>query len=341
MSRSPKQPILSQEKLKTPEKYLRFATPEKVAMYRAEKLKCNTLLEIGSAIGGQTIAFSKFCRKIIAVEISREHSEILKKNLEILNIKNVDILTGDALSEKTISAVKKQNPEIIFCDTSRKEQGKRTLKELTPNIFELLEKYSKVTDKIAVEIPPFTNKEELNELRKKYDFEEEYLSLNKQLNRLTLYFNELKKSEKTAITLPSKEKIESQKNLKIETAESLGNFEYLYTIDAAIITAGLENELANNFNSQIINLNKPCLISDKTLKSSFITGYKILKISEDKPEEILKCLKILNAGKVVLRYNIEPKEYWKIRSSYENQLSGKKEVHLFKSKKEDLICEKI
>ena len=77
MSRSPKQPILYQDKLKIPEKSLRFATPAVVASYRAEKLKCEKLVEIGAGIGGQTFAFAKTCKKILAFESNKENAGIL------------------------------------------------------------------------------------------------------------------------------------------------------------------------------------------------------------------------------------------------------------------------
>jgi len=65
MARAPKQEILYQEKL-IAGKYLRFATPADVAKYRAERLYCNIIAEIGAGIGGQTIAFAEKCRKVIA-----------------------------------------------------------------------------------------------------------------------------------------------------------------------------------------------------------------------------------------------------------------------------------
>jgi hypothetical protein len=53
-------------------------------------------------------------------------------------------------------------------------------------------------------------------------------------------------------------------------------------------------------------------------------------------------MKSMGIGKVTLRYNLEPNEYWKVRNSYEKRLTGKKEINLFinQQKREAILCEK-
>lgn len=337
MTRSQKQPILYQDKLKVPEKFLRFATPEVVADYRAEKLKCEKLVEIGAGIGGQTIAFSKFCKKVLAIEIDKSKANILIQNLKKLKINNVEVLIADGLSKIAIDKITKFQPEIIFCDTERPEKAERTLEAIKPSIKKLLEIFSKITSKIAIEIPPYTNTEKLKE-----NFEKEFISLNKQLNRLTLYFNELKESEISAISLPSKEKIISSSKT-IKKINSVKNYKYLYVLDSTIIVANLLGELSDKFDSAILELNKPVMLSKEKKKSNFLEGYEIISICKNNQEEILENLKKINSKKVELRYNIEPKDYWKVRNFYENQLNGNKEISLFinESKDEAILCEKL
>jgi hypothetical protein len=356
MSRSQKQPILYQDKLNVPEKYLRFATPAVVADYRADKLKCKKLVEIGAGIGGQTLAFSKICKEVLAIESNKESAKILIQNLKKLKIENVEVIVVDALSKKAIEEIKKFQPDIIFCDTERPEKGERTIEKIKPPIKKLLENFSEITSKIAIEIPPFTDTENL-----KYNFEKEFISVNQQLNRLTLYFNELKKSDVSAISLPSKEKISGDSSNKKQLSRGgasdfaelrtgikkrgreLGGNDYLYVIDPTIIVAGLISELSGKFDSKILELNKPVLLSDKKINSNFLTGYKILAICKNEQKDILQNLKKIDAGKIVLRYNILPQDYWKIRNSYEKELNGKREISLFIDDKnnEAILCEKI
>jgi hypothetical protein len=341
MSRAPKQPLIFQERLKIPKEFLKFATPRDIANYRADKLKCNVLVELGAGIGGQTIAFSRKCKKVIAVELNKARAKILSDNIKKLHIKNVEVINGDALNKGVIQKIAKESPEIIFFDTERPEESERTLSQIIPPLDKILESYLKLTPKIAIEIPPFTKG--LEKLKENYNFESEFLSLNGQLNRLTLYFNELKHFEKSAIALPSREIIiDAKEEIKLQKVSSARNFKYLYFIDPTIIVADLLNEFADKFNLQILDLNKPVFVSNEEKKSYFITCYKIIKICETKKEKILQELKKVGAKKVILRYTINPKDYWKIRNFYEKELTGRKEINLFvnENQNEAILCEK-
>jgi len=340
MSRAPKQPIIYQEKLNLSPEIIRFATPKEPAIYRAEKLKCNSLVEIGAGIGGQTLAFAKTCKKVLAIEINKKDAEILKENLEKLKIKNVELIVGDALSKEVITKVEKFKPEIIFCDTARKPEGERLIKDIEPDIKKLLKEYSKITKKIAIEIPPFTK--DIDSLKE--EFEKEFISLDKKLNRLTLYFNELKEVETSVISLPKKEKITSEKiETKVNEANSILNFSYLYEIDPALTLAKLENELASSFELEKIKIeNKEYFLSKKPYSSEFLSKYKILAVCENKFEEIIKNLNLLKSKKVILKFNISPENYWKERKKYEEKLlTGELETYLFTNKNQAIIAKKV
>jgi len=338
MPRLEKQPILYQNKLDIPEKYLRFATPEEVAVYRAEKIKCGNITEIGAGIGGQTLAFSKTCKQVLAIESDKKKAGILIQNLKKLNINNVKVLVADALSKKAIEEIKEFQPDIIFCDTERPESGERKISSIKPPIKEILKVFSEIK-KIAVEIPPFTDTNELKEKPEK-----EFLSLNSQLNRLTLYFNELKNADVSVVSLPSREKLESKiPRPKIKKISSIKEFEYLSAVNPAVVIANLVSELAEKFNASVLELNKPVLLSNKPARTDFLTGYKIKTICKNEQKEIKEKLGGLGAGKVILRYNIDPKDYWKIRNFYEKELKGNTEITLFinEEKSEAILCERI
>ena len=340
--RAPKEEILNQDKLLIPPEYLRFATPASVALYRAERLKCNTIAEIGCGIGGQTFAFAETCKKVIAVEIHPGLYETAKNNIEALGIKNVELILGDGLSDDIVKKIKKEKPDIVFCDTERKLEGERTIDDLRPDLRELMEKYS-FCDKIAIEVPPYTNDlDRLKGKREHESFEQEFISLNGKLNRLTLYFNKLKQTEKSAVSLPSKTRIEKNETKKVEFTDSAIGFKHLYTIDPSITMAGIINDLAAHLKRvKLMELNKKSyFLSKEKIESDFLVGYKILDVCENKFETILESLKKADAKSVVLRYTINPLEYWKERKKYESQLIGKKKVHLF-ANNEAILCESL
>src|SRR3989344_5528681 len=168
---------------------IRWATHEQVAECRAQQLKCKTIVDIGCGIGFQSFAFAKTCKKVYAIEIDKEKIKLAEKNAVILGWKNIEFIPGDALSDKIISQL--HDVDIVFCDPERSpEERKRNVATIKPSIPELLKKYGALTENIAIEFPP-----QIIEIP--FDCEREYLSIDGALNRLTLYFGDLKKCERS------------------------------------------------------------------------------------------------------------------------------------------------
>lgn len=77
-------------------------------------------------------------------------------------------------------------------------EKQRSLEKLEPSITEILRLYSGITKEFAFHAPPQMPPSRIN-----LDCECEYMSLNGQLNRLTLYFGSLKRCHRSAVVLPS------------------------------------------------------------------------------------------------------------------------------------------
>src|SRR3989338_1319398 len=157
------------------EEDLRFATPEVVAEYRAERLQCKTLVDIGCSIGLQTFAFARHCNKVIAIEIDERKIAYAKQNAKKLDIKNIEFIHGDALEPKIIQQI--HEAEIVFSDTERlPEEKSRSLDRVNPNIGEVLRKYGHLTEDFCFEIPASIGFVDISG-------EKEYLDIDKKLNR--------------------------------------------------------------------------------------------------------------------------------------------------------------
>lgn len=299
----------------------RFGTPEIVANYRAKRLKCNTIVEIGAGVGFQTLSFAKECKQVYAIEIDEKKAERLKKNLFIFNIKNVKVINEDALNEKIIQKLPKI--DVVFVDTERPATEKeRKIEKIKPNIDKILNKYGKLTKKICIEVPPQLRKINL-------DCEKEYVSIDNELNRLNLYFGNLKKRGTNVILLPEEKRLKNS-NKKISEINKIKH-KYIYEINPAVVRAKLEKE----FGEKVYRYKKKVyLVSNKKIDSDFLTGYEILKISKD----LKKDLKELECGKIILK-NIEPKKYWKTRNDLEKDLNGYRICYLF-NLDEKIIAEK-
>ncbi len=320
------------EKLHYRAEDLRWATHELAAEYRAQRLKCKTIVDIGCGIGFQSFAFAKTCKKVYAIEIDAEKIKLAKKNAEILGWKNIEFIYGDALSEKVLKQLK--DVDIVFCDPERSpEERKRNVATIKPSIPELLRKYGALTENIAIEFPP-----QITEIP--FDCEREYLSIDGALNRLTLYFGELKKCGRSAVVLPSKEKLCSAEEATLKETEMIG--EYLYEADPAVVKAGLLAELSEKTGLALYEEAKAAFFtSDKKVKSPFFKNtFKVVDMCAQEEHEIIAALQKHDAGKVILRMPVDPSEYWKIRKKFEVKLTGDKTYALLYLGNEAVIVEK-
>ncbi len=317
---------------------MQLATPEIVAKYIAKRLKTGVIADLGCGIGGQVIFFAKECKKVYAVERNPEKLEYAKKNCELYDVKNVEFILGDALSESTKQEIK--DAEIIFSDPARPlSEKERTLENLEPSITEILKLYSDATTELAFHAPPQIPPERID-----LDCEREYLSLNGQLNRLTLYFGALKQCERSAVVLPVGSRLSSSDAPAIKTG-SLGA--YVYEPEPSVIKAGLFNELAQTISVDGILFYKgderrTLLTSSELIVSPFFKDtYRFLRKTDWDIHGLKKLLKAEKSGKVVLRFDIEPEKYWDVRKKLEEGLTGSRTLHLFGFGDDILLCEKI
>ncbi len=320
----------------------RFATPESAAMYRAERLACNTIIDLCSGLGFQSFAFAQTCKKVIAVEKDPNLVAKARRFAQQLGIKNITFYCGDALSLEITAKMPKA--DIMFCDPERYAQEEhRTLATIKPNIQQLIERYSATTKNIAIEFPPHISGLD-------FDAEYEYMSDNGVLNRLTLYFGQLKTADKSVILLPEKIRIYSKgEDETINVVEITEDYFYVLEPNPAVVLSclfreALAYENKSNVSPEDVALiehqRKTLLLSKKKVLSPFFTCYSILGNSGADKQEVLKRLQELNAEKVIIRYSLDPKKYWEERTFFEKKLNGNKAVHLFMFDKA-VFCEKL
>jgi len=310
---------------------LRFSTPYEIAIYRAKRLKCRVIVDACSGLGFQTLAFANECEKVIAIERDKEKIKKAMENAKTLGLDNITFFNGDVLSREIVDEVKYAKPDIIFCDPERIENEKeRVLDTIKPNLNEFLEIYSKITKKIAIEVPPFM--QNIN-----FDCEKEYIYYNER-KHLTLYFNDLKKNEKNAVILPEKTIIEIDKSLNEDKRKMLvekGRIDrFIYEIKEIVNLAGLIPELVNKLSEmkiRVLEQNKHTfLTSNRIVKSDFFKNkFEVLEIVGNRFEIILDALRRHRAKHVVLRMSLDPKEYWEVRKQFEERLDGDRKLHLF------------
>ncbi|MBI5072683.1 class I SAM-dependent methyltransferase [Candidatus Woesearchaeota archaeon] len=364
MSRAKKEKeVFGEDKLVLTPEDKRFATPAVVALYRAERLRCNTIVDLCSGAGFQSFAFAQTCKHVIAVEKNPVLFAKAQEHAQKLGISNITFLCGDALSADIIAQIQKTNPDIVFCDPERfATEEQRSVSTMQPDIPQLLAQYSALTSKIAIEFPPHI---QALELPSGFSAEQEYISLDGAVNRLTLYFGSLMECAKKVVLLPQKEILcSTEAEIEIEyptispTASS-ASYSYLLESNSTVALAGLigaafSSALSDTFETlvsakEIVSVTsgkKTFYLSTKLLSSPFFTAYRIhahvvYAFDLIGKKKILKELQHLSCGSVVLRYTLDPAKYWEERSFFEKKLSdGTKQFHLFVFD-EALVCEKI
>jgi SAM-dependent methyltransferase len=311
-----------EKKLFYSEEDLRWATNEFVAKHRAERLRCDTIADLGCGIGFQALTFAKTCNKVMAVDIDEKRLGNARKNAEVLGATNIEFILGDALDSEVIK--KLSGADIVFCDPERKpEEEERSVSSTKPDVKKIVEKYSKVTSALAIEVPP-----QIKSIP--FDCEKEYASVDRKLNRLTLYFGALKTCDRSSVILPQGSVLRSNSEALVTKTEEI--FHYLCEADPSVTKAGLLAELSVETGTMLFEEAKQTFFtSDKLVKSDFFKNtFEVLEKCEFEEKKIVEALNKQGACKVLIRFSVDPKEYWKVRKAYENQTQGDKELCLFK-----------
>ncbi|MDF2957121.1 MAG: tRNA/tmRNA/rRNA uracil-C5-methylase [Candidatus Alkanophagales archaeon MCA70_species_1] len=328
------------EKLFFDEEGLRYATPAVVAEYRAERLKCDVIADVSCGAGAQLVFFAMRCRKAYGVELNEERAKLAALNVASLGLENVEIIVGDATGDAAVKRLK--DAEVVFSDPSRPPgEEVRTIESLQPPPLKIVEKYQRITEKLAFELPPQMPPERV---RRWLAGEKEYTSLNFQLNRLALYMGELAECDVSAISLPSGERVTSEDAAaELEAADAPKAF--LYEVDPTVVKATLLRNLLGKLGLEASVLSedkrRTLLTSDEEASSAFLRRYRVLELVNFGVASIKEALKRLDARKVTLRFSLPPSEYWSVRKRLEEGLSGERWIHLFKIKDKALLAERL
>jgi len=323
---------------------LRFATPEVVAQYRAGRLKCSVLADISCGIGGQAMCFAKECGKVYGIDIDGERLECARRNAGVYGVDNIIFIEGDALSPQVVEQVADADADVIFSDPARPaEEDVRQTDSLRPGIPMVMEAYRDVTGSFAFEAPPQMPPERID-----FDCEREYLSVDGQLNRLTLYFGPLKSCERSAVLLKGGRhyRLESGVDAPVVIPEVDEPRVYAFEPDPAVVKAGLLGELACGLGGKVelvrIDARRSLLTSDVLLESLFFKHrYRVLDRVPLDCRKVNRSLMGHGMGKAVIRFKIAPEKYWDARNRIENGLMGEGIAHLFEIADQIYVCEKI
>lgn len=295
-----------------------YSTPEIVGKYRSEKLKDNDIIDIGSGSGMQSIFFS-FNSDVTGIE--KEKSRYLMSNInkKVYN-SNAKFINSDFF-ELNYNYYNK----IIFSDPLRpKTSNERIFSDLIPDPEIIIKKLKNIKGYVF-DLPP-----QMKWYNIKLNGEKEYISINGNINRLTLYSENISNDNVSAVMLPENLKISGEPENFNYNIENIKNEDYLYLPDISLLYSKLLYKVINNdFHLIYMDNRRYIFTSNENIKNFFGKKYNILSIVNK--NNFLNELKKLNAGKIFFRFNIDPDEYYKMKNNIESLLSGDKNIFIFKN----------
>jgi hypothetical protein len=304
---------------------LRWATPRSAADHCAGRLSSAESADISCGQGGQAISMSRTCDRVVAVERAPLNVFIASLNFRELEMDNIELIQGDCLDPEIVPRIGKDVP--VFSDPARPPgSSERKLEELEPDPRAVMEVYRDRASGFCFEVPPHIRRERID-----FPCEAEYVSIDGRLNRLNLYTGALMHARSSAVVLPSGYRIAGAAQTSPRPSAGPVSRQYAAEADPAVVASGLLRDALSGVEADILELDdrRTLVLSAGEIGSGCIgPPMRVLSICSENelPDELLR----IGAGKVTLRFSIDPAGYWTKRKELEGPLSGKRKVHLFK-----------
>lgn len=314
----------------------RMSTPQAIAQYKAERLKCGIIADLGAGIGIQALHFAEFSGRVIAVDNDPKRLSYLKKNAEMMGISNMEVIEGNALDTRIIEMM----PEVdtFHSDPSRKRtRDTWSFDDLSPNPVDILSKYK--GDNFSFDIPPLFPRSLLHR-----DWETEYISLSGELKRMSVYVGGVKKFGRNALALPEGGRIVEDQSLERDVRKRSKPQSWIYDLDESLFYSDLIPEFLN-LNRELSLLyedrQKTLVTSNKFVEGPFLTkSYSVTESAADIHDAKNK-LSRMKAGKVVIRFSMDPEKYYEEKRRLEKDLDGERTAYLFRFGGALFIAERV
>ena len=301
----------------------RYSTPELVCRYRAQRIQGFNVIEAGTGAGMQGIFLSQSNQSTLSVEVQPERYRMAKLNSVEFKTGKIKFLNGDIYSLSRDFEI--DEGTVIFSDPARPQnEQKRTMDKLIPSPLALIKIFGDRTQNFVFDLPPQMDWKEIP-----IDGEKEYLSIDGNLNRLTLYCGSLKSSETSAVILPQGIRFSGiPKETSFPESGRLDDF--IIIPDISLVYAKLLWKLEELYQIRPAwkEGRRRIYTSSMPLKDFPGEQYEILGASEK--ESLNSVLKEAGAGKVIPRFALPEGQYYKVKEELEANLHGHEDLYIFK-----------
>ncbi len=127
---------------------------ETLAEFKASLISGVNLIELTGGFGIDDYYFAKRFKKVVHCEFQEDLSAIVQHNFKVMNVDNIETISGDSISHLEQSTEKF---DWIYIDPARRDDKKTKvflLKDCTPNVVELQEFLFEKSDNILIKVAP-------------------------------------------------------------------------------------------------------------------------------------------------------------------------------------------
>ncbi|MBU4538103.1 MAG: RsmD family RNA methyltransferase [Bacteroidetes bacterium] len=314
-------PFLNKEHIVFPPNLnLEQASSQSTAEFKAKNLKGRTFIDLTSGFGIDAYFLSKNFDEVTLLEQNPELLEIVKHNWEVLGRK------ANFINENLETFLEKnaEKFDLVYLDPARRDDHKNKkflLEDLSPNLLEIQNKLSLISDQIIIKLSPLID---ISYLISVLDFisKIQIIAVKNEVKELLVFITSATKPENVEISCINLESKDAEFNFnfkeeKTAVSEFSEPLQFLYIPNNAVLKSGGFNLVSEKFNVKKLHPNSHFYTSDERLPSfpgrnleveiidakQIRKGEKFNIVSKNhplSPEEIKKKYKIHDGGNAYL-----------------------------------------
>jgi len=239
---------------------------ETLAEFKASLISGVNLIDLTGGFGIDDYYFAKRFKKVVHCEFQGDLSAIVQHNFKVMNVDNIETISGDSISHLEQSTEKF---DWIYIDPARRDDKKTKvflLKDCTPNVVELQEFLFEKSDNILIKVAPLLDISSiLNEL---VNVKTIYaIGLHNEVKELLIVLQKgfIDQPELIAVNISNNGTIHHDTFSLNDTIDSqMSNpLNYLYEPFSSYLKTGAYNQVAQVFNVSKLHKHSHLYTSDE------------------------------------------------------------------------------
>lgn len=224
---------------------------ETLAKFKAALIEGEQLIDLTGGFGVDDFYFAQRFKKVVHCEFQEDLSAIVLHNFKVLNVNNIETISGDSISYLQNS---NERFDWIYIDPARRDNQKSKvflLKDCTPNVVELQDFLFEKSDNILIKVAPLLDISSiLNELQNVKTIYS--IGLNNEVKELLIVLQKdfVGQPELIAVHISNEETIHrntfrltDEDHFQLSLPQN-----YLYEPFSSYLKTGAYNQIANKFN---------------------------------------------------------------------------------------------